>query len=258
MLGKLKSKLKFLVLLICFIILFLVLQAKAQIASYFVVQSDTKIQGGEIVSKTSSSSLILSSSSYDPNIFGVVALENPIMLFNRPKENSFPIITYGEALVKVSNKNGKIKPGDFITSSEIPGVGQKALTSGMVLGKALEALDKEGGIIKVFVNPQYANIEEGKYQKVSLSTIFKQVAQEMSKPENIPQTLRYFIGAFLGLLSFLLGFFYIGRTIKKGVEGISRNPLARRAIFLAMLWNLVGIVIITLVGLALSIFVILY
>ena len=47
-------------------------------------------------------------------------------------------------------------------------------------------------------------------------------------------------------------------TIKKGVEGISRNPLARKAIFLAMLWNLVGIVIITLVGLALSVFVILY
>jgi hypothetical protein len=42
--------------------------------------------------------------------------------------------------VKVSTKNGDIQPGDYITTSDIPGVGMKATEPGRVIGKALTGL----------------------------------------------------------------------------------------------------------------------
>jgi hypothetical protein len=59
-------------------------------------------------------------------------------------------------LVKVSTENGKIKPGDYLTSSYQPGIAMKATKPGRVIGIALESFDREGiGKIKVFVNPHW-------------------------------------------------------------------------------------------------------
>ncbi len=46
----------------------------------------------------------------------------------------------GRVPVKVSTKNGDIQPGDYITTSDIPGVGMKATEAGRVIGKALTGL----------------------------------------------------------------------------------------------------------------------
>jgi hypothetical protein len=43
----------------------------------------------------------------------------------------------GRVPVKVSTKNGDIMPGDYITTSDIPGVGIKATEPGHTIGKAL-------------------------------------------------------------------------------------------------------------------------
>jgi hypothetical protein len=48
------------------------------------------------------------------------------------------------------------------------------------------------------------------------------------------------------------------RTLREGVIGISRNPLAKRSIQTAMVLNLIGISILTLAGIGLALFVILY
>lgn len=42
--------------------------------------------------------------------------------------------------MKVSTKNGDIQPGDYITASDISGVGMKATEPGRVIGKALTGL----------------------------------------------------------------------------------------------------------------------
>lgn len=46
----------------------------------------------------------------------------------------------GRVPVKMSTKNGNIAPGDYITTSDIPGVGMKATEPGRVIGKALTGL----------------------------------------------------------------------------------------------------------------------
>lgn len=62
----------------------------------------------------------------------------------------------GRVPVKVSTKNGEIRPGDYITTSDIPGVGMKATEAGHVIGKALTSLSGTGqGTIGIFIQNTY-------------------------------------------------------------------------------------------------------
>ncbi len=70
--------------------------------------------------------------------------------------NPKPIALAGRVPTKVSTENGAIKVGDYITASSIPGVGMKATTAGIIVGRALEAYSGTGtGSILVFVNTGY-------------------------------------------------------------------------------------------------------
>jgi hypothetical protein len=51
----------------------------------------------------------------------------------------------GQIKTKVSTENGVIHAGDPIGPSSVPGVGAKALSSGFIVGKAMEDYDGTGG-----------------------------------------------------------------------------------------------------------------
>lgn len=187
---------------------------------------------------------------YDPEILGVVA-ERPTFVLNKETTSTMPVVTLGETLVKVSDEGGKIEKGDFITSSNTPGVGKKAEASGWVVGKALENFNDSEGTILIDVGIQY-------YNTMAAGGVLNNLFKMFGAPENIPEVLRYIFALIIGGGSFLLGFLSFVRALRKGLEGISRNPLAKRSIRLAMMTNLVGIVILTLAGLALAVFVIIY
>ncbi|MEK7554852.1 MAG: hypothetical protein AAB518_02620, partial [Patescibacteria group bacterium] len=60
----------------------------------------------------------------------------------------------GRALVRVSNTEGQIRSGDYLTSSDMSGIAVKAIGSGMVLGRALENFDgADGETILAEINP---------------------------------------------------------------------------------------------------------
>jgi hypothetical protein len=67
----------------------------------------------------------------------------------------------GKLPVKVSLENGPIKIGDYLTSSNHPGVAMKATEPGRVIGIALESLEQCNNVtieqckITVFVNPHF-------------------------------------------------------------------------------------------------------
>ena len=58
--------------------------------------------------------------------------------------------------------------------------------------------------------------------------------------------------------SFIIGFFSFIKAQREGVAAIGRNPLAKESVKAAMILNLIGIFILTLAGLGLALFVILY
>jgi hypothetical protein len=224
---------------------------RPSIATYYKIV-DPKTEPGDIISRTEKG-LEKAKKPYDPNLFGVI-VEKPSIAWGKSTTSTRPVIFYGKAYVKVSNINGTIKKGDFITSSEIPGVGQKATRSGFVLGRALEDLNQKEKKIKVFVEIQYLSREGEK----GIKKIWENIMKGLERPENFPIVLRYLFALFVGGGSFFVGFISFVKALRNGIEAIGRNPLAKRSIQISLILNLIGIVILTLAGLGLALFVILY
>ncbi|MCX6759691.1 MAG: hypothetical protein NT012_03980 [Candidatus Nealsonbacteria bacterium] len=214
---------------------------------------DPEAKIGDIISQTEEG-LFRSNIPYDANIIGIVG-ETPILVFGRPTPTTLPIVFSGEILVKVSNISGEIKKGDFITSSNNPGIGQKATQSGIVLGRAMEDFNQGEGLITVFVDVQYTNIS---LEKFTLGGMVTKIMSGFGRPENVPEVLRYLFALFLGGGSFFIGFFSFAKALREEVIAVSRNPLAKKSIISAMILNLAGILVLTLAGLGLALFVILY
>jgi len=215
--------------------------------------ADTNAKAGDILSKTEKG-IVRASSEYDKNIFGVVS-ENPSISINKIESNTMPVASYGEVLVNVSDQKGAIKRGDFITSSSKSGVGQKAASSGFIIGKALEDLNGSSGQIKVFVNIQYRQVES---KSPSVNRILELIATSLEKPENLPVVLRYLFALLVGGGAFFLGFISFVRALRSGIESTGRNPMAKTSIQVALIINLAGILILTAAGVALALFVIFY
>lgn len=86
--------------------------------------------------------------------------------------------------MKVSTKNGDILPGDYITTSDIPGVGMKATEAGRVIGKALTGLSGSGeGVIIIFVeNTYFDGIDENEYNSFVSSALSGSILGALSSP----------------------------------------------------------------------------
>jgi hypothetical protein len=95
---------------------------------------------------------------YDPQMIGVISVDPAIVLGEKGKENLRPVALVGRVPVKVTTKNGEILVGDYLTSSDIPGVAMKATKPGRVIGIALESYSgppDQIGWITVFLNPHF-------------------------------------------------------------------------------------------------------
>jgi hypothetical protein len=94
---------------------------------------------------------------YNNQILGIVST-SPAAVYGdeifAPSENPRPIALVGRVPVKVSNENGEVQAGDYLTSSTTPGKAMKATRPGMVIGQALSSSLGSGNVV-VFVNPMY-------------------------------------------------------------------------------------------------------
>ena len=216
---------------------------------------DKDVQDGDIISATEDG-YKLSSYAYQPSIYGVqtnnpaLFLENGDSTFNIGK--TYPVITSGKAYVRVSSANGTIKKNDFITSSDVRGVGTHADSNGFVLGTALEdynATDpKAVGKILIYIDPHF-----NATFIATRSNLVETLKNVMSSPFLTPlTTFRYILAALVAVASFILGFIHFGRIVKTGIEALGRNPLASVFIQVSVLMNVVVTIGIVLSGLAIS------
>jgi hypothetical protein len=213
--------------------------------------ADKNAKDGSIIISTPKG-FALSSTAYDTNMYGVLT-ENPsVYLENTTDPKLKPVITSGRVFVLVSSINGNIKKNDFITTSTIAGVGQKATRNGMILGTALEdysnSNQKITAKILVAVNPHFnASFADTK-------TNVLEVLRNASDPTTLTQltSLRYVVAAGVVLVSFGVGFVFFGRVTSSGVEALGRNPLASRTIQLSLVFNLILMIVIILVGLGIG------
>jgi hypothetical protein len=192
---------------------------------------------------------VLSKTPHDKNIFGVVVEEAAMVLddVTLSGSNKRLVSTGGELKVKVSSRNGPIEMGDFVTSSDLPGVGQKATDNGQVVGIAIDSYSSDDpdavGKILVFVDIKTNFI--GSYGRVTILDLLKE-----GTISGI--SFRYLLAALIIIITFGIGFVSFGKTSGNSVEALGRNPLAGAHIKSVVVFNFLLTFIIMLVGLGIA------
>ncbi|MBI4039193.1 hypothetical protein HY384_04545 [Candidatus Daviesbacteria bacterium] len=229
--------------------------------------TDNDAQEGDIVS-TGDRGLVRSTIGFDNKMFGVIQ-NAPIIVYQNKDSKGKPVIRSGVAMVNITNLNGPVKYGDYITSSLIPGKGQKASESGYVLGIALADFDASGalqidgpngkvasGKIQLAVKVEYAELTNPRFASRLFAFIGSSFLENINDPKKFGQVVRLLAAGLIVLLSFTFGFLTFSRSITKGVEALGRNPLAKNTIQLSIIIN-IGLLIITgIIGIVASILII--
>jgi hypothetical protein len=250
---------------------YLLPSANAQTKGIEVTQTypiaDTDVLEGDIVSNTTEG-IIKSKTPYDSRVLGIIQ-SNPLVVFRSDIEGELPVVNQGTAYVNVTNLNGNISKGDFITTSGIAGKGQKSLASGYAIGTALEAFTATQsatisfngqnyvlGQIPVALRIEYATITGTRFPTQFLDQLLSGLLTGLGSQEQLTQFTKYLVALIIFLASLIFAFLTFAKVITKGIEGLGRNPLARTSIQFSIIINAILVVFTLILGLAAAILII--
>ena len=215
---------------------------------------DNKGNSGDIVSYKNGQ-YILTTDPSDPAMYGVI-VENPSISFeDRNLQDSKLVTSMGEVLINVSGKRGSIKEGDYVTSSDIPGVGVRAVEDGQVIGVAMESYEPANSedIGQIYV---LLDIKTYFFGKGISGNILDIIRNSLTSPFMTPvQALRYLLAIAIIFASFVIGFSSFGKITGSSVEALGRNPLAGSAIRKVMFFNFILTFVIMAMGLVSAYFI---
>lgn len=213
--------------------------------------ADNEAETGDIISITKDG-LVRSSIAYDVAIFGVV-VSSPVISIEPRSDLTSPVASTGVAQVKVSANGGNIEIGDFITTSDNAGVGQKATKGGYVLGKALENYDKQdvAGAIPVEINIAYVDIPIS-----AGGSGIKGLLALISQPENFRNFLRYLVGFLIGMVTFVGAVYAFVKFLTNGIVALGRNPMAKKTIITSMVFSGFVISLLAISGFGVALYII--
>lgn len=206
----------------------------------FATVNGENIEDGKIVT-SSKEGFFISETPYDDAMVGVITTQPAISFIDTTDiTNKQPIISSGNAFVLVSAKNGAIKEGDPITTSDIKGVGMKATEPGNILGAALEDFNPSdpNSIEKINVKIDIRYYSFSKAAAESVFDLFK-ISLSHAATQQPPIFFKYFTAAFVVIGSVILGLYFFGRVATKGVEALGRNPLAAKIIEFGIIINVI-------------------
>jgi F0F1-type ATP synthase membrane subunit c/vacuolar-type H+-ATPase subunit K len=191
---------------------------------------------------------------YDENIYGVVSGNTAISLndVSLAEDKSVLMVSDGEAEVKVSSINGDIHVGDYITSSTVEGLAQRADISGYVLGIALEDYSSSdvNAVGKILAQIDIKSAYVANRSQKNLLQFLKSGA--LSPIMSPLTTFRYLLSALVVVASFVVGFSSFGKISGKSVEALGRNPLASGDIKSAVIFNFIFTFGIMIAGIVVS------
>lgn len=207
-------------------------------------------------------------------MFGVTvaASDTPVSLSSTSGEQQAYVVTSGRYNVLVSDQNGKIVPGDYLSISSVDGVAMKAEgNQDTVLGRAAESFDGKHNVISTTALTR----KDGRRTEAAIGSIAADVSVR-SNPNftgagGVPdfiQNLAVSLGGkpvspaqIYGSLILLLGglgvaaiLIYSG--IQTSMSAIGRNPLAKQTIIHNML-QVVIIALLIFIGCLVAVYLIL-
>lgn len=258
------TKDKVLLTLICALIFTALLVPRAyalDIANIYPV--DTKAISGDILTDSTTQGLIRSSSAYDNRLFGIVE-DDPLAVYRdtaTPKNR--PVVRNGDNSVNVTDFNGPLSVGDYITSSPIEGKGMKATESGEVVGVvtskgvssspiSYQGKSYPSSTVIVSLNIEYRDLGTGRSNIALFNALNTTLFKGIQNPEQFQTVVRYIIAGVIALLAFTFGFIAFTRSISKGIEAIGRNPLAKGAIQVSIGLEIILTIITSFAGVALA------
>lgn len=228
--------------------------------------ADKDAQEGDIL-KATDTGLVRTTIGFDNKIFGVIA-DTPLLVY-RSGVSGKPVVRSGIAEVNVTTLNGPIKYGDYITSSQIAGFGQKTSESGYTVGMALGAFTGEGapqvdgpkgkvasGKIPVAIRIEYTELTNPRFAGRLFGFVGTAFLENISDPKQLGSVVRFVAAGLVVLLAFTFGFLTFSRSIAKSIEALGRNPLAKSAIQMSIIINIALLVVTGIIGIVASILII--
>ncbi len=241
-----------------------------EIVERYPLELEDTTSGGEIISADIENGVyILANKTGDPNMIGVVVVE-PLILFDTGSDG-VPLARSGRTLVNVTTLNGPIQTGDSVTSSIIPGSGQKADPGTIrVLGFALEEFPKttEEGIYKEEVGKEATQTETlivndkeviaGKMLVdliVGTSVASSNTGGAFRYETETRTAIQYLVAAAIALGSIFFAFHNFGSTLQHGILSIGRNPTAKTTIQTSLMLHIFLVLLISGGGIFLSLLI---
>lgn len=191
----------------------------------------------------SNDSVVAANTSNVDTMIGVTIDRNDASItVTNGKENQVQVAKSGTLQVLVSDINGAVEQGDYITASPINGVGMRATGSTKVIGIAQNGLS--GGVAQTIKNG------DGTEQSVKVGTVpvLVSVSGYIEKSENsfIPRPVQEIANTLAGrtvsplpillslgvfLVTLIVVTIIIYSMVRNGIISVGRNPLSSSAIY---------------------------
>jgi len=201
------------------------------------------------------------------NMFGVVVdrTQLPLAVTHEGMDNETFVAASGTYNVLVTNQEGSIASGDYLTLSSLHGVtmraGDEEVTvlgrangnfndSSVVLGTTT-LKDSNGGTktVKIGSVPVTIDIKNNPNHKstdVNAPDFLKRVGEAIADKEVSPA--RLYIGVGIAIISLATAVAVLYAGVRNGVISIGRNPMSKKSIFRALLEVILTAALILIIG----------
>ncbi len=241
------------------------------IARTITIEDKAAIDGDIVSLSPKVESLVRSTKSFDERMYGVLNVE-PMMVYRTL--TTLPVAKQGEVMMNVTTLGGAITVGDYVTSSEISGKGQKAEgLAGYMVGVAMGNFDGKGATASAdFKGKKYpmgrvkVNVGIGPASPVitkaaggilgTLRQLATAIMFNISASKQAERIVRYILAVLIAVIIIYVSYKTFGANVTKGMEAIGRNPLAKGSIQAMITMNIILLVISVIAGVALSMIVI--
>ena len=227
-------------------------------------------QSGDVVSFNPQTNIFyLTRIVADKNIVGVVA-SNPILLLSGTGGGT-PVVTSGQTVVNVSTANGPISMGDYLTSSIFVGVAEKASsTAQYIIGTALSTFPSSTTTRTATTHTATSSFTTGQVQVLLsigpnptlVAGITNKNSDQMVNTNTKEATaagaaiifriVKYILAALITAGTIYVAFRTSKSAMNSSIISIGRNPLAKQSIRSILFADTAIIVLISVVGLAMA------
>lgn len=205
----------------------------------FTAQGD--LQPGRIVALSGKSTVVAAPAKDTTQIYGVVVDPKTAPVVVSSQKDQVYVATAGSYPVLVSNENGAIKAGDFISLSSTDGIGAKATAvQSNILGQALSGFDGQHSVItrvgNIAIGEVSVQVSAGTNplnSKNSAPAALQKIASTLTGGKNV-SAVRIYAGLIVFLLAFMAAVSLVWSGVKNGMISIGRNPLSRNSILASL------------------------